>query len=52
MLQAEEQKRLWKEKEEVLLEDRRIKDAEIKQLRERHATQVRVLLIKSLLCTE
>ncbi len=38
--QAEEQKRLWKEKEEVLLEDRRIKEAEIKQLRERHTAQV------------
>ncbi len=39
-MQAEEQKRLWKEKEEVLLEDRRIKEAEMKQLRERHTAQV------------
>jgi hypothetical protein len=42
-LQAEEQRRLWKEKEEVLLEDRRIKEAEFKQFRERHDDQVRQL---------
>jgi coiled-coil domain-containing protein 77 len=38
-VQAEEQKRLWKEKEEVLLEDRRIKAAELKMIRQRHSEQ-------------
>ena len=36
-VQAEEQKRLWKEKEEVMLEDRRIKAAELKMIRQRHS---------------
>ena len=39
-LQAAEQKRLWKEKEEVLLEDRRVKEAEFHRFQERHYEQV------------
>ncbi|EKX53460.1 hypothetical protein GUITHDRAFT_101162 [Guillardia theta CCMP2712] len=39
-LQTEEQKRCWREKEQVLLEDRRIKMAETAMARERHAAQV------------
>ena len=38
-VQAEEQRRLWKEKEEVMLEDRRIKAAELKMIRQRHSEQ-------------
>ena len=38
-VQAEEQRRLWKEKEEVLLEDRRIKATELKMIRARHVEQ-------------
>jgi coiled-coil domain-containing protein 77 len=38
-VQADEQKQLWKEKEEMLMEDRRIKAAELKMIRQRHSEQ-------------
>jgi coiled-coil domain-containing protein 77 len=45
-LQAEENKRLWREKEEVLLEDRRVKVHEARAMRERHAAQLEALEAK------
>ncbi len=38
--QAEEQGRVWKEREATLLEDRRIRASELLALRSRHAAQV------------